>query len=266
MKTPARLVAGKLLCAASLCVILHFFFTAGPARAGTEKVIVFAAASTTNVITDIIAAFGAGNRIRVTPSFASSSTLAKQIENGAPAELFISADQKWMDYLASRNLIRADSRINLMGNRIVLIAPAESHLAAAEIHADTPLGRWVGEGRLAMGDPSHTPVGTYARMALVNLGLWDAVSDKIAPAKDVRAALMLIERAETPLGLVYATDAAVSAKVRVIGRFPESSHPPIVYPAALTANRDTPAARQFFSFLQSAPAQSIFTKHGFTTR
>jgi molybdate transport system substrate-binding protein len=237
-----------------------------PARAETDKVIVFAAASTTNAITDIIAAFAADAQIQVVPSFASSSTLAKQIENDAPADLYISADEKWMDYLAQRHLIKEDSRVNLLGNRIVLIAPADSKLPATEIKAGITLERWLGDGRLAMGDPAHVPAGIYGQQALDNLGLWAQVKDKLAPAKDVRAALTLVERAETPLGLVYATDAAISHKVRVIGTFPESSHPPIIYPAALVVGRNASAARQFLTFLKSAPAAAIFAKYGFSVR
>jgi molybdate transport system substrate-binding protein len=238
----------------------------GLVHAEADQLIVFAAASTTNAITDIMARFAAETAIPVAPSFASSSTLAKQIESGAPADLFISADEKWMDYLAERKMIQPDSRIKLLGNRIVLIAPVDSRLPASDIQAASPLLQWLGDGRLAMGDPSHVPAGIYGQQALENLGLWVSVKDKLAPAKDVRAALALVERAETPLGLVYATDAAISNKVRVIGRFPESSHPPIVYPAAIVAGREAPAARQFLTYLKSATAKSIFEKYGFSVR
>jgi molybdate transport system substrate-binding protein len=247
---------------------LFFGLAAQPllSRAETQTVVVFAAASTTNAITDIIARFAADTQIRVVPSFASSSTLAKQIESGAPADLFISADEKWMDYLAERHLIHAASRTNLLGNRIVLIAPADSGIPVSEIKAGIPLHQWLSNGRLAMGDPAHVPAGTYGRLALDSLGLWDQIKEKLAPTKDVRAALTLVERGEAPLGLVYATDAAISLKVRVIGAFPEASHPQIVYPAALVAGRSPATAQPFLTYLKSAAARSIFEKYGFSVR
>ncbi len=249
-----------------LCMAVLPLLDPSPGQAGPQKVTVFAAASTTNALADIAAQFTAQTQIEVVPSFASSSTLAKQIESGAPADLFISADEKWMDYLAERNLIQPRSRTALLGNLIVLIAPADSRLPATGITAGSPLLKWLEDGRLVMGDPSHVPAGIYGQKALENLGLWAQVKDRIAPAKDVRAALTLVERAEAPLGLVYATDAAISSKVRVLGAFPESSHPPIVYPAALTAGHDSEPAQKFMAFLKSAAAKSIFEKYGFTVR
>jgi molybdate transport system substrate-binding protein len=266
MLTPAHRSGKRFAGLLVLSIALQLILVPLTAHAETDKVTVFAAASTTNALNDIIAGFTAEAKIQVVNSFASSSTLAKQIESGAPADLFISADEKWMDYLAERKLIQADSRVNLLGNRIVLIAPAGSSLAATPIKAGIPLTTWLNDGRLSMGDPAHVPAGIYGQQALAALGLWDAVKDKIAPAKDVRAALTLVERAESPLGLVYATDAAISDKVRVIGAFPEDSHPPIVYPAALVVGHDAPAVRQFFSYLKSAPAKAIFEKYGFTVK
>jgi molybdate transport system substrate-binding protein len=247
---------------------LFFGIAAQPllSRAETQNVVIFAAASTSNAVTDIIARFSADTQIRVVPSFASSSTLAKQIESGAPADLFLSADEQWMDYLADRNLIQADSRINLLGNRIVLIAPTGSNPPVSAIKAGMPLRQWLGDGRLAMGDPAHTPVGIYGQKALESLGLWEAVKEKLAPAKDVRAALTLVERGEAPLGIVYATDAAISAKVRIVGAFPETGHPLVVYPVALVADRQSPSARLFLAFLRSAAAKTIFEKYGFSLR
>jgi molybdate transport system substrate-binding protein len=239
---------------------------AGPAWCQEAKVILFAAASTTNALNDIGAAFTSETKIQVVPSCASSSTLAKQIESGAPADLFLSADAQWMDYLAARKLIQADSRANLLGNRLVLIAPAESGPPAGPITSSLPLLKWLGDGRLALGDPAHVPAGIYAQKALESLGLWGAVKDRLAPAKDARAALTLVERGEAPLAIVYTTDAAISNKVRVVGIFPETSHPPIIYPAALVAGRDSAEALRFMVFLKSPAAKVIFERYGFTVR
>lgn len=264
--TTRRVLENNLSRMILLLLAVQSIFCPAPAPADENQVTVFAAASTTNALNDIIADFTAEAKIRVMTSFASSSTLAKQIESGAPADLFISADEKWMDYLADRKLIQADSRVNLLGNRLVLIAPAGSGLGPAPVKAGIPLAAWLGDGRLAMGDPAHVPAGIYGQQALTALGLWEEVKERLAPAKDVLAVLTLVERAETPLGLLYATDAAISEKVRIIGAFPESSHPPIVYPAVLLVGRDAKAARQFFSYLKSAPARAIFEKYGFSVK
>jgi molybdate transport system substrate-binding protein len=230
-----------------------------------ETVTVFAAASVTNAITDIGNMFGGKGGGNVTPSFAASSTLAKQIENGAPANVFISADEEWMNYLSERRVIVPESRFNLLGNRMVLIAPADSSLKVA-IKPGFPLAQLLGADRLATGDPDHVPVGKYAKTALEKLGTWKSVESKLARANDVRGALALVERGECPLGIVYSTDAAVSKKVKVVGTFPEDSHPPITYPAALVSGKDTPAARGFLDFLKTPDAKAVFIKYGFTVR
>jgi molybdate transport system substrate-binding protein len=230
-----------------------------------EIVTVFAAASVTNAMTDLGNIFGGKGGRNVTPSFAASSTLAKQIENGAPANIFISADEEWMNYLLERRLIVPESRFNLLGNRMVLIAPAESSLDV-DIKPGFPLEQLLGEGRLATGDPDHVPVGKYAKTALEKLGAWKAVENKLARANDVRGALALVERGECPLGIVYSTDAAVSKKVKVVGMFPEDSHPPITYPAALVSGKDTPSARSFLDFLKTPEAKAVFEEYGFTVR
>jgi molybdate transport system substrate-binding protein len=245
------LVAGLLLLLAGL-----------PAQA---DVLVFAAASATDAVTDIGKAYVASGGPAVQSSFASSSTLAKQIENGAPANIFLSADERWMDYLAERKLLADGSRRNLLGNRVVLIAPKGSTLKV-EIGPGFPLARLLGDGRLAVGDPSHVPVGAYTQKALESLGVWDSVRDHLAPADSVRAALAFVERSETPLGVVYETDAAVSDKVAVVGIFPEDSHPPVVYPAALVAGQDSAEARAFYGFLQGPEARAIFRKYGFDVK
>jgi molybdate transport system substrate-binding protein len=239
----------------------------GRAAAAQTELVVFAAASTTNAVTDIGQLYAAGHPVRITPSFASSSTLAKQIENGAPADLYISANKKWMDYLQEKNLIDTPSRFDLLGNRIVLIVPMQSPVKHIEVAPGFPLAGLLGQdGRLSMGDPDHVPAGIYGKKALENLGAWDPVKDRLAPMKDVRAALVLVERAEAPVGLVYATDAAISKAVRVVGTFPADSHPPIVYPVAAVAGGKLAEARRFMDFLKSPEAAAVFKKYGFDVR
>src|SRR5712672_1579624 len=199
-----------------------------------------------------IAAFSTG------PAGASPA-LAKQIENGAPADLFISADLDWMDYAAARRLIVADSRANLFGNRLVLIAPASSK-ASAQIAPNFPLAALLGNDRLAIADPDSVPAGKYAKAALESLGVWAGVSRKLARAENVRAALVLVSRGEAPFGIVYRSDALADRKVRVVGEFPPSSHPPIVYPAALTSAGRSPIRAKFLSYLTSGAVRPIWEK------
>lgn len=241
---------------------LPFFMTHA---AEPAPVMVFAAASTTNAITEIADVFKNKTKTAVIPSFASSSALAKQIENGAPAAVFISADNQWMDYLDEKKLIDPVTRSGLLSNRIVLVAPAGSTLKL-EILKGVDLSGALGENRLAMGDPDHVPVGIYGRQALETLGVWDGIKNRIARTNDVRSALVLVERGEAPLGIVYATDAAITAKVRIAGIFPENTHPPIVYPVALVAGNKTAAAEAFLAFLKGPEAKAIFTKYGFSMR
>lgn len=235
----------------------------GVGAASEKTVVVFAAASTTNAVTEICALFTARGLGSVKTSFASSSTLAKQIAHGAPAHVFLSANRKWMDFLQDKHLLAPGGRFDLLSNRIVLIAPENSPLEPITLNAETPLAAIIGNGRLAIGDPEHVPAGIYGKQALQSLGLWESIKDRLAPMKDVRAALVLVERGETPLGLVYITDGAVSGKVRVVGWFPEDSHPLIVYPVAVLAGHQTPEARQFTSFLKSAESRLVFEKYGF---
>lgn len=243
-----------------------------PAWAGTETITVFAAASTTNALTDIAALYEKAHPVKIRLSFASSSTLAKQIENGAPADVFLSANPKWMNYLAEKGIIVTESRRDLLGNSLVLIVPGDSPIDGLQVDAGLDLAGILGEGRLSMGDPDHVPAGMYGKNAMQQLGLWDVIADRVARAKDVRAALVLVERGECPLGQVYATDAAISDKVRVAGVFPGDSHPPIVYPAALvkqgtgTQAAPGPEALSFLNFLQSEPAVRVFETYGFTVR
>lgn len=242
-------------------MVLGLFSTA---RA-SDTVTVFAAASLTNAITDLGNTFFEKTAGKIMPSFAASSALAKQIENGAPANVFASADEAWMDYLSGKGLIVRGSRHELLQNRLVIIAPPGSS-TRVEVKAGFPLAQGLGDGRLAVGDPDHVPAGKYAKTALQNLGVWSEVEGKLARADNVRAALALVERGECPLGIVYATDAAVSKRVRVVGTFPEGSHPPVTYPVALVTGKDTPAARRFLDFLKSHQAKTVFEKHGFVVR
>jgi molybdate transport system substrate-binding protein len=236
----------------------------GPADAARGDVVVFAAASTTNAITEIGEMYAALKLGHVTPSFASSSTLAMQIANGAPADVYLSANRKWMDFLEKKNVIDPASRFNLLGNRIVLIAPVKSRMGAIHVKPGLALAALLGsDGRLSIGNPEHVPAGIYGKQALEHLGLWAQVKDRLAPTKDVRAALALVERGETPLGLVYATDAAISKRVRVVGSFPVDSHPAIVYPVAAVIGGRSAAAASFMNFLKTPPARAIFEKYGF---
>ncbi len=265
MRTMMRILCRDSVILTTITLMLLMILTTPAAMAAeAEKVTVFAAASTTNAITDIAGLFEAQGFGRATLSFASSSTLAKQIEKGAPAEVYLSANLKWMDYLADKGAIVSSSRFDLLSNRIVLIAPAMSALDKVLVNADLNLTGLLGEGRLAMGDPDHVPAGMYGKKALEKLGLWNKAKDKAARAKDVRAALVLVERGEAPLGQVYATDAAISKKVKIVGVFPEESHPPIVYPVALV--RETKAAQRFLDFLRTPAARDVFRKYGFGVR
>lgn len=228
------------------------------ARAG--DVLVFAAASTKDVIDQIAADFAKAGGAHVVSSFAASGDLAKQIENGAPAAIYISADEKWMDYVAKKNLIVADSRRNLLGNELVLIAPSDSTMPAGVDGIAAKLG----SGKLVLADPDAVPAGRYAKAALQKLGQWDAVQASMVSAKDVRAALAFVERGEAAAGIVYATDAQVSKKVRIVGTFPESSHPAIVYPVALVAGKDDADAKAFYRFLFGPEARQVFLDAGFS--
>ncbi|MBC2772981.1 molybdate ABC transporter substrate-binding protein [Rhizobium sp. AQ_MP] len=228
-----------------------------------EPVTVFAAASLKESAEKIAAAWKAAGGADVTFSFAGSSALAKQIEEGAPADVFISADLKWMDHLDKAGKVKTDTRVNLLGNRIVLVAPKDSAVTTA-IAPNFPLATLLGDERLAMANVDAVPAGTYGKAALTNLGVWESVKDKVAQAENVRAALLLVSRGEAPLGIVYETDARVDPSVKVVDTFPEASHPAIVYPVALTTDGKNPRAAEFLAYLQGADAHAIFTAAGFT--
>lgn len=245
----------RLLLAALLLAL-----TSGPASAA--EIHLFAAASTTTVMDEIAALYAAQGPDRIVSAYASSSTLAKQIVSGAPADIFVSANEKWMDYVAEAKAVVATSRRDLLTNRLVLVAPTDTAWSLAITPGFDLLAALRG-GHLAMGDPDHVPAGIYGRQALSRLGVWDAVEGRVARAADVRAALVLVERGEAVAGIVYATDAAVTPKVRVVAVFPEDSHPPIRYPMAMVAGRDTAETQRFFAFLASDAARAVYARYGF---
>jgi molybdate transport system substrate-binding protein len=246
-----------------------FAFCAAPFTAQAQQnaqdksILVFAAASMKNALDDIDAAFAEQTGIAVVASYDASSALMKQIEQGAPADVYISADRKWMDYGSQKDLIDDGSRINLLGNTLVLIASKESKLSDLTISPGLDLAGLAGAGRIATGDVRAVPVGIYAKAALQKLGLWDVVEPKLAMVGNVRAALVLVARGEAPLGIVYATDAKVEPAVKVIATFPEDTHEPIVYPVAATRTAK-PAATRYLAFLRSAAARAIFERYGFS--
>lgn len=234
----------------------------GPAAAAdAAKPLVFAAASLKGSLDEAAAAFKAESGIEVTISYAASNALAKQIEQGADAALFISADEQWMDYVAEKDLIRADTRIDLLTNELVLVAPASSAVAL-KIEPSFALAEALGDGKLAMADPDAVPAGKYGKAALTALDVWAAVQPKVARAENVRAALALVSMGEVPLGIVYVTDAKADAGVKMVDVFPASTHDPILYPLALTPKSDEAAAR-FHAFLQGEAATAIFARAGF---
>jgi molybdate transport system substrate-binding protein len=234
------------------------------ASAQSDGMVVFAAASLKNALDEIAIGWSKeASRPKPKISFAASSTLARQMEQGAPADLFISADLAWMDYVAKKNLIRADTRVNLLGNRIVLIAPRDSKVSV-EVRQGFDLARALAGGKLAMGNVDAVPAGKYGKAALEKLGAWDGVKDKIAQAENVRAALLLVSRAEAVLGIVYSTDAAADPNVRIVATFPADSHPPIIYPAAVTKDARSADAGPFLDYLKSAKARPAFETQGFT--
>jgi molybdate transport system substrate-binding protein len=242
-----------------LCLLVAA--SGGAAQAQHKAVLVFAASSLTDVLDDLDQAFTASSGIPVKASYAASSTLAKQVEAGAPADVFFSADTDWVDYLDQRKLLKPGTRRDVVANRLVLIAPQDSHLRV-KIAPHFDLAGALGEGKLATGDPDSVPVGKYAQAALEKLGVWDAVSSRIVRAENVRSALAFVARGEAALGIVYATDAKAETRVKVLDVFPESTHPPIRYPIALTMGASADGAR-FTAFVTSAAGSDIFRKYGF---
>lgn len=235
------------------------------AGAGADTTVtVFAAASLTDALQEIAKAYQAQGGSQIRYSFAASSGLAKQLEAGAPANIFVSADNKWVDYTEQKGLTLKETRTTPIGNALVLIAPADTAKPVTideKLDLDALLGP---NGRIATGLTDSVPVGVYAKTALTALGLWEKAAPRIVGAESVRAALALVERGEAPYGIVYSTDAAIAKNVKVVGTFPASSHPPVVYPFELVKGQDTPAAKAFFAFLTGPQGKAICQKYGFT--
>jgi molybdate transport system substrate-binding protein len=239
----------------ALLVLLGLIFA--PLAAFAQAPLVYAAASLADALPAAVAATGLAARF----SFAASSTLARQIDNGAPADLFASADEAWADYLAARGRLVPESRRSFLSNRLVVVAPA-SNATLLDLAAPGAFAARLGAGRIATGDPAHVPAGRYAQQALTSLGLWALAEQRLARADSVRAALALVERGEAPLGIVYASD--TSPRTAIVATFPADSHTRIAYPFALVAGRDTAANRALLEALTSPPALAEFRKHGFT--
>ncbi len=258
--TRVRIIARVVIFA--LAAAMSLGAAAVPSKMPRADVLIFAASSLQTALDELAPDIERATSVRVRASYAASSALARQIENGAPAGLFISADLDWMNYLAERHLIKVDTRVNLLGNTLVLIAPASApvHLLIAPGFA---LAAALGSGRLAIADPGAVPAGKYARAALTSLGVWDSVAGRLAPAENVRAALLFVSRGEAPLGIVYRTDAVADRGVSIVGAFPPASHPPIVYPAAVTMTGSADAVR-VLAFLRSARARAVFARQGFS--
>jgi molybdate transport system substrate-binding protein len=251
----------SITCAAFL-LLAGLFMPGAKAQSGSP--VVFAAASLKNAL-DEAATLYAQSLGRPTPriSYAGSPALARQIMQGAPADVFISADSDWMDYLGDRKLIRPETRGDLVGNSIVIVAPAASPATLPQISGDA-LADALGGGRLAIADVNSVPAGRYTKAALEKLGAWEAVKNRLAQSENVRAALLFVARGEAPLGVVYRTDAAAEPRVKIIAAPPHDSHPPIIYPAAVTSASKHPDAAAFLAFLRDAQAGAVFEKHGFT--
>jgi molybdate transport system substrate-binding protein len=259
-RTIVRLITLGLV---ALAIMSSSFAARAQEKSPNRTILVFAAASLKNALDAVDAAFVQQTGIAVAASYDASSALMKQIEAGAPADIFISADQNWMDYGSQKRLIDDATRVNLLGNKLVLIAGKDSKIDEVTIGTRLDLARLAGDGRIATGDARAVPVGLYAKAALQKLGLWEAVEPKLAMVGNVRAALVLVARGEAPLGIVYATDAKVEPAVKIIGVFPENLHEPIAYPAAATIVAKATAAA-YLTFLRSAAARSIFESFGFS--
>jgi molybdate transport system substrate-binding protein len=255
----------KFLIKRLLPIFSLFLAIASPAAAQEKGPLVLAAASLQESLTAAADAWTAKKHPEPVLSFAASSALARQIGAGAPADLFISADEPWMDDVAKKGLIRPETRVSFLANRLVLIAPAAKPARIA-IKPGFPLASALGEGRLAMADPDSVPAGKYGKASLTSLGVWASVEPKVARAENVRAALALVERGEAPLGIVYETDAKASKAVRIVGVFPANSHPPITYPVAVLKTATSPDAEPFRSFLVSRQGKAIFARYGFVTK
>ena len=243
-------------------LVAALLLAAGVAQAA-DTVTVFAAASLKNALDNAGKAFTSQTGVELRASYAASSALARQIESGAPADLFASADLDWMDYLAKTSLIRPDTRVNLLGNRLVLIAPSDAKESAVAFTPEAFAAALGPDGRLATGEVNSVPIGKYAKVAFEKLGLWGSIQPRLAQSDNVRAALMLVSRGEAPLGVVYESDAKSDPTVKVVGVFPADSHPPVVYPFAVTADTRGAGAKRFLEYLRSPAAKPFFEAEGF---
>jgi molybdate transport system substrate-binding protein len=243
-------------------VALSILLGSSPAFAQDKSLTVFAAASMKNALDDINAAYTVKTGVKIVASYAASSALAKQIEQGAPADIFASADTDWMDCAIAKKTMSESTRVNLLGNSIVLVAPKDSKLDKLAIGPGFDLAKLAGDGRIASGDVKAVPSGKYAKAALEKLGAWQAAAAKFAMTENVRAALALVARGETPLGIVYSTDARVEPGVRIVGTFPADSHPAIVYPVAATTTAK-PETADYLAFLRSTAAKTVLERYGF---
>ena len=233
-----------------------------PAVAQDKSLTVFAAASMKNALDDVDAAYTAKTGVKISASYAASSALAKQIEQGAPADIFVSADTDWMDYAIGKKNINVSTRVDLLGNSLVLIAQKDSKIDHVTIGQGFDLSTLAGDGKIATGDVKAVPVGKYAQAALEKLGAWQAAAPKFAMAESVRSAMALVARGEAVLGIVYSTDAKVEPGVKIVGTFPADSHPAIIYPVAATATAK-PESSEYIAFLKTSAAKAIFEKYGF---
>jgi molybdate transport system substrate-binding protein len=252
----------KIIGGALIAWLSAFGAPASAAEVQKPSLTVFGAASLTNALQELGDGFTRETSIAVRFSFASSAALARQIENGSPADIFFSADLEWMDYLQTRNLIQRDTRHDVIGNRLVLIAPSDSKIQL-KIQPQFPLAATLGKGRLATGDPDSVPVGRYAHEALTTLGVWNAVADHLVRADSVRSALAFVDRGEAPLGIVYETDALIDKHVRIVDVFPANSHLPIVYPIAMTAAAK-PESAKFVAYIRGPAGDAVFKAYGFS--
>lgn len=243
-------------------VLFSLIYSGGQGRADNKPLTVFAAASLKDALEAVGKAYSDEGGSAVRFSFASSSVLAKQIEAGSIADIFASADSKWMDYLDGKNLIKRETRINLLGNNLVFVAPVDSPLSTLELRSDDIL-QALGDGRIATGDVASVPAGVYAKTALQNLGLWERLQSCLAQSDNVRSALAFVTRKEAPLGIVYETDAKAEKGVKIVAAFPARSHDPIIYPFAMTASSLHAESEKFLAFLKSERALSIFKAAGF---
>jgi molybdate transport system substrate-binding protein len=262
MKRTSIWAAGRISLAFALAAV--FAFPHAAIAQDKQPLTVFAAASLKNALDEVSGNWSKQSGIEVRTSYAASSALAKQIEESAPADLFLSADLQWMDYIEKKNLVRAGTRQSLLGNSLVIVAAKDSKIGNLAVNDKLDLAKLLGDGRLSVAGVEAVPAGRYAKAGLTKLGLWAPVEKKLAEAENVRAALALVSRGEAPLGIVYSTDAAADKGVKIVGTFPADSHPAIIYPVAVLNGSKNAQAESYRKYLSSPEAVEVFRKHGFT--